>query len=69
MPAKVSRGHGIVPLTELRSNKDVIQPKVKAKVPLCKKHEIELMFYCDTCEELVCMYCTVRIMLDMNMTL
>ena len=58
--AKVSRGHGIVPLTELRSNKDVIQPKAKTKVPLCKKHEIELMFYCETCEELVCIYCTVK---------
>ena len=53
------RGHGIVPFTELRSNKDVtIQPKAKA--PMCKEHDIELLFYCETCEQLVCMYCTVK---------
>ena len=52
-------GHGIVPLTELRSNKDVtIQPKTKA--PICKEHDIELLFYCETCEQLICMYCTVK---------
>ena len=32
----------------------------KTKAPMCKKHDIELMFYCQTCEELVCMYCTVK---------
>ena len=53
------RGHGIVPLTELKSNKDVtIQPKAKA--PICKEHDIELLFYCETCEQLICMYCTVK---------
>ncbi|XP_065888618.1 E3 ubiquitin-protein ligase TRIM71-like [Dysidea avara] len=56
---KRSRGHCIVLLTELRSKKDVpVQPKPKA--PMCKKHEIELSFYCETCAELVCMYCTVK---------
>ena len=54
-----SRGHGIVPLTELRSNKDVpIQAKVK--VPLCKEHDYELKHYCETCEQLVCLYCTMK---------
>ena len=57
--SKRFRDHGIVPFTELRSNKDVtIQPKTKA--PLCKEHDIELLFYCETCEQLVCMYCTVK---------
>ena len=57
--SKRFRGHGIVPLTELRSNKDVtIQPKTKA--PICKEHDIELLFYCETCEQLICMYCTVK---------
>ena len=56
--SKRFRGHGIVPLTELRSNKDVtIQPKAKA--PICKEHDIELLFYCETCEQLICIYCTV----------
>ena len=54
-----SRGHGIVPLTELRSKKDVaIQPKPKAMI--CREHNIELLFYCETCDQLVCMYCTVK---------
>ena len=57
--SKRFRGHVIVPLTELRSNKDVaIQLKVKA--PICKEHDIELLFYCETCEQLICMYCTVK---------
>ena len=54
-----SRSHGIVPLTELRSKKDVtIQPKPKAMI--CREHDIELLFYCETCNQLVCMYCTVK---------
>jgi len=57
--AKVTRGHDIVPLTEMKSKQDImIQPKAKAL--MCKKHDIELLFYCETCEELVCMYCTVK---------
>ena len=57
--SKRFRGHGIVPLTELKFNKDVaIQPKAKA--PICKEHDIELLFYCETCEQLICMYCTVK---------
>ena len=52
-------GHKIVPLTELRSKKDVnIQSKPKAM--MCKEHDIELLFYCETCDQLVCMYCTVK---------
>ena len=54
-----SNGHGIVLLTELRSNKDVpIQAKVK--VALCKEHDYELKHYCETCEQLVCLYCTMK---------
>ena len=34
-------GHGIVPLTELRTNKDV-QLQAKLKTPLCKDHNYEL---------------------------
>ena len=60
-----SRGHGIVPLTELRSKKDVtIQPKPKDM--MCREHDIELLFYCETCDQLVCMYCTVKDHIDHN---
>ena len=54
-----SRGHGIVPLIELRSKKSVpIQPK--AKFLVCSEHEYELKHYCESCDELVCLYCTVK---------
>ena len=52
-------GHGIVPLAELKVNKDVyIQPK--PKVPVCREHEYELKHYCESCDELVCLYCTMK---------
>lgn len=53
--------HSIIPLTDLRSKQD-IKDKVKPKkqVLLCKKHDIELKFYCETCKELVCLYCTTK---------
>ena len=63
--SKKFRGHGIIPLTELRSKKDVpVQPKAKAM--MCKEHDIELLFYCETCDQLVCMYCTVKDHKDHN---
>ena len=53
------RGHDIVPLAELKSKKGIpIQPKPKAM--MCREHDIELLFYCETCDQLVCMYCTVK---------
>ena len=54
------RGHGVVPLTELSSNKDTPAIQAKAKIPLCKEHDYELKHYCETCDELVCMYCTMK---------
>ena len=52
------RGHAVVPLTELKSNKDApIQAKVK--ISLCEEHDEQLKYYCETCDKLVCMYCTV----------
>ena len=52
-------GHTVVPLTELKSSKDAhIQAKVK--IPLCKEHDEHLKYYCETCDELICMYCIVK---------
>ena len=52
------RGHSVVPLTELKFSKDVpIQAKVK--IPLCEEHDEQLKYYCETCDQLVCMYCIV----------
>ena len=53
--------HSIILLTDLPSTREV-KDKIKPKkqVFLCKKHDIELKFYCETCEELVCLYCTIK---------
>ena len=51
-------GHDIIPLTELRSKKDAIQ--LKPKPMMCKEHGTELFFYCETCDQLVCIYCIVK---------
>ena len=57
--SKMFTSHGIVPLTELRLNKDV-PIQAKPIVPLCKDHDEQLKYYCETCDELVCVYCTVK---------
>ena len=57
--SKFFRGHAVVPLTELKSNKDA-SIQAKLKIPLCKEHDEQLKYYCETCDELVCMYCTVK---------
>ena len=57
--SKRFRGHGIVPLAELRSNKDT-ELQAKVKIPPCKDHNYELNHYCETCDKLVCLYCTVK---------
>ena len=56
-----SVGHmqNIVPFTELKSSKE-IPICTNAKTLLCRKHNIELLFYCEECEELVCVYCTTK---------
>ena len=54
-----SRDHGIVPLTELRTKKDV-SIRQKEKPLVCIEHEYELKHYCESCDELVCLYCTMK---------
>ena len=50
--------HNLISLTELRSNKDLIQSK--NKFPTCQEHDLELEYYCETCEKLVCVQCTIE---------
>ena len=51
--------HKTVAMAKLNSNKHVsIQPKAVSLT--CKKHDIELSFYCETCEQLVCEHCVVK---------
>ena len=50
---EVYLNHSILTLTELRSKKATSTDKAW----LCKEHEYELKHYCETCEQLVCLYC------------
>ena len=51
-----SRGHGIVPLKDNKSAEKV----PGAKMLQCREHGSEMLYYCETCEELVCFSCTVK---------
>ena len=54
---KLSCGHGTVALNNLKSDHENI-PGVK--MLRCREHDSEMIFYCETCEELVCSSCTVK---------
>ena len=57
--SKIFRSHGIVSLINQRSNKNVtIQPEAMAL--MCKEHDLELLLYCETCEQLVCKHCVAK---------
>lgn len=51
--------HKMSQLKELREEKKDIIVRSKTKPMLCQEHDVELNFYCDTCEQLVCHYCTM----------
>jgi len=57
---KQLKDHDVFPLTELRKRRDLLAIQAKVKIPLCKEHKYELKHYCETCDELVCMYCTLK---------
>ncbi|XP_065906775.1 E3 ubiquitin-protein ligase TRIM71-like [Dysidea avara] len=58
--SKRYRDHGVQLLTELRSKSDNSIQLNTVKVLLCQKHDIDLLFYCETCRELICVYCSVK---------
>ena len=53
--SKSHSSHNLMSLTELRSNEDLIQSK--CKFPTCQEHDLELEYYCESCEKLVCVQC------------
>ena len=58
--SKEYQDHTMMPLNELRSKKEGITIKPKSKFALCQEHELELNFYCETCDQLVCQYCIMK---------
>ena len=57
---KEYRNHSIIPLDELQSKKKEVNLRPKAKEMLCPDHELTLNFFCETCDQLVCHYCTTN---------
>ena len=47
--------HNMQLLKELREEKKDVCIQTKAKPMLCQEHEMELSFYCNTCDQLVCL--------------
>ena len=60
---KSSRNHKIVTITDIQASADVASIiSLKRKLPCCQKHpEHVCKIYCETCSELICNDCTVRL--------
>ena len=54
------QNHNLMPLNDLRSKKEEVTIKPKAKYVMCQKYELELNFYCETCDQLVYHYCIMK---------
>ena len=58
--SKEYQNHNMMPLSEVQSKKEGIIIKPKSNYASCPKHELELNFYCETCDQLVCQYCIMK---------
>ena len=54
---KGNQNHNITELVELKKQVDV---RPKAKSMFCPDHDLEMNFFCETCDQLVCHYCTTN---------
>ena len=57
---KEYRNHSTIPLNELQSKKKEVNLRPKAKEMSCQDHNLDLNFFCETCDQLVCHYCTTN---------
>ena len=63
---KITNTHHIITLDEVQAQATKLIPPKKA-VPRCTKHSNKkLKIYCETCEELICSDCTIRVHRDHN---
>ena len=58
--SKEYQNHKTVPLNEIQAKEEGITIKSKYKFVVCQEHELELNFYCVTCDQLVCQNCTTE---------
>ena len=54
------QGHHMEELKELRRENKDVSIRLKPKPSVCPQHKLELNFYCETCEQLVCHYCITK---------
>ena len=52
--------HSVIPLNDLQSKMKEVKLQPKAKQMLCQDHDLDLNFFCETCDQLVCHYCTTN---------
>ena len=57
---KGNEDHNITELEELQSKKKQVDMRPKAESMLCPDHDLEMNFFCETCDQLVCHYCTTN---------
>ena len=57
---KEYQNHNITELVELQSKKKQVDVRPKVKSLLCPDHDLEMNFFCETCDQLVCHYCTTN---------
>ena len=63
---KLTRSHQIVSIQEFQAQAAKLIA-AKKKIPSCEKHRgNELKIYCETCKELICNDCTIRLHRDHN---
>ena len=54
------QSHNTMPLSKLESKDEDLTIKPKVDYAQCQQHELELNFYCETCDQLVCHYCIMK---------
>ena len=54
------QSHNTMPLNKLESKNEDLTIKPKVDYARCQQHELELNFYCETCDQLVCHYCIMK---------
>ena len=58
--SKEYHNHNMITLNELQSKKKEVNLRPKPKQMLCQDHDLELNFFCETCDHLICHYCTTN---------
>ena len=52
--------HSVIPLNDLQSKMKEVKLRPKAHQMLCQYHDLDLNFFCEICDQLVCHYCTIN---------